>query len=537
MGNVLFSTSNLLKSSPGMQKVRNHWNVLPLIARNITSAPLRNRSVVEESKEIGFVSSEEKHSIHSLSVCLLPLRSSLPLPFLCFPELTWARRSLAVNQSRFRIATLIPLQTVAMALNRLSLNLSTHNTTTGGTRKDTSLETNSSEIIVEENDSKVDIQSFKDDPSKIEAMTVQELRMTLRSVGILAKGRKHDLVIALQRFVENQTVGSVIDEVEDYRAQQTERDSNVSPSEGETEAAETKFLTPKKRQSAKSGCNPSRTKKKVSSEVDSSIVKHEHGVELMQKEPWTVLAHKKPQKGWIAYNPRTMRPKPLSKDTKSVKILSWNVNGLRALLKGFSAVELAEREDFDIFVSKLGYSGTAIISRIEPISVRYGVGISEHDSEGRLVMVEFESFYLLNVYVPNSGEGLKRLSYRITQWDPSLSNYMKELEKLKPVILTGDLNCAHQEIDIYNPAANEERQSFETSYLEKGFVDTFRQKHPDVVGYTYWGYRHGGRKTNIGWRLDYFLVSGTIAEKVHESYILPDVGGSDHCPIGLVLKL
>ncbi|XP_022973325.1 DNA-(apurinic or apyrimidinic site) lyase, chloroplastic isoform X1 [Cucurbita maxima] len=484
--------------------------------------------------------------------------------------------SLAVNQSRFRIATLLPLQTVAMALNRLSVNLSTHNTTTGGTRKDTSLETNSSQIIVEENDSKVDIQSFKDDPSKIEAMTVQELRMTLRSVGILAKGRKHDLVIALQRFVENQTVGSVIDAVEDYRSQQTERDSNVSPSEGETEAAETKFLTPKKRQSAKSGCNPSRTKKKVLSEVDSSIVKHEHGVELMQKEPWTVLAHKKPQKGWIAYNPRTMRPKPLSKDTKSVKILSWNVNGLRALLKGFSAVELAEREDFDILclqetklqekdvleiknslmdgyhytywtcsVSKLGYSGTAIISRIEPISVRYGVGISEHDSEGRLVMVEFESFYLLNVYVPNSGDGLKRLSYRITQWDPSLSNYMKELEKLKPVILTGDLNCAHQEIDIYNPAGNrksagftdEERQSFETSYLEKGFVDTFRRKHPDVVGYTYWGYRHGGRKTNRGWRLDYFLVSGTIAEKVHESYILPDVGGSDHCPIGLVLKL
>ncbi|XP_038906366.1 DNA-(apurinic or apyrimidinic site) endonuclease, chloroplastic isoform X2 [Benincasa hispida] len=476
--------------------------------------------------------------------------------------------SLAVNQSRLRVATLIPnMQRNVMASNQSSITLSTQNSEPGGTRRDTSLE----------NDCKVDIQSFKDDPSRIEAMTVQELRMTLRSVGLLAKGRKHELVTALQCFVENKTV-------EDHRAQQTERSSNVSPLEGEIVKAETKILTPKKRQSAESNevssgptsSNPSRRKRKGSSEVVSNIVKQEDGVEVMQNEPWTILAHKKPQKGWIPYNPKIMRPTPLSKDTKSVKILSWNVNGLRALLKGFSAVELAEREDFDILclqetklqekdildikkslvdgyhytywtcsVSKLGYSGTAIISRIQPISVRYGVGISEHDGEGRVVTVEFDSFFLLNVYVPNSGDGLKRLSYRIAQWDPSLSNYMKELEKLKPVILTGDLNCAHQEIDIYNPAGNrksagftnEERQSFATNFLEKGFVDTFRQKHPDIIGYTYWGYRHGGRKTNKGWRLDYFLVSETMAEKVHDSYILPDVGGSDHCPIGLVLKL
>ncbi|KAK9065701.1 hypothetical protein SSX86_015102 [Deinandra increscens subsp. villosa] len=297
-----------------------------------------------------------------------------------------------------------------------------------------------------------------------------------------------------------------------------------------------------------------------------------------EAEPWTVLAHKKPKKEWVAYNPKTMRPPALNGDTKHVKIMSWNVNGLRALLKleSFSALELAQREDFDILclqetklqeknveeikqsllegyensfwtcsVSKLGYSGTAIISRIPPLSVRYGLGISDHDSEGRLVTTEFDSFYLISGYVPNSGDGLKRLSYRIADWDPSLSNYMKELEKSKPVILTGDLNCAHEEIDIFNPAGNkrsagftiEERTSFEDNFLKKGFVDTFRNHHPNVVGYTYWGFRHGGRKTNKGWRLDYFLVSESISENVHDSYILPDVAGSDHCPIGLVLKL
>lgn len=159
--------------------------------------------------------------------------------------------------------------------------------------------------------------------------------------------------------------------------------------------------------------------------------------------------------------------------------------------------------------------------------------------------MEFDNFYLLCGYVPNSGDGLRRLTYRITEWDPSLGSYMKELEESKPVVLTGDLNCAHEEIDIYNPTGNkrsagfteEERQSFETNFLNKGFVDTFRKQHPGVVGYTYWGYRHGGRKTNKGWRLDYFLVSECISEKVHDSYILPDVDGSDHSPIGLVLKL
>ncbi|XP_022153969.1 DNA-(apurinic or apyrimidinic site) lyase, chloroplastic isoform X7 [Momordica charantia] len=469
--------------------------------------------------------------------------------------------SVAVNLCRWRVATLVTFRTNSMASNRSSVSLSTQN----GKRKDR----NSDEIVVEENDSKVDIQSFKDDPSRIEAMTVQELRMTLRSVGILAKGRKHELVTALQGFVEKKTIGGVIDAVEDFGVQQTKRNSNVSPSEGETVKVETKTLTSKESvksdevSSCATNSEPSRTKRKVSSEVVSRTVKHGDGVEVMQNEPWTVLAHKKPQKGGFsalglaereAFDILCLQETKLQPASRSERVGGRQRSSLgdggfytekdileikKSLMDGY------HHTYWTCSVSKLGYSGTAIISRIQPLSVRYGVGISEHDGEGRLVVAEFDSFFLLSVYVPNSGDGLKRLSYRITQWDLSLSKYIKELEKLKPVILSGDLNCAHQEIDIYNPAGNrrsagftdEERKSFETNFLEKGFVDTFRQQHPNVVGYTYWGYRHGGRKTNRGWRLDYFLVSDSIAEKVHDSYILPDVGGSDHCPIGLVLKL
>ncbi|KAK4580806.1 hypothetical protein RGQ29_024450 [Quercus rubra] len=397
-----------------------------------------------------------------------------------------------------------------------------------------------------------EIQRFKDDPAKIETMTVRELQSMLRSVGVPAKGSKRDLVYALKCFVDTKIDGENSLAVEEHV-------SYVS--------AESMSIQSGKFSQAK------RTSEIVTEAVNGDEV----NLPVVKTEPWTILAHKKPQKGWIPYNPRTMRPPPLTRDTKYVKLMSWNVNGLRALLKleGFSALQLAQREDFDVLclqetklqekdveeikylidgydntfwtcsVSKLGYSGTAIISRIKPLSVRYGLGISDHDSEGRLVTAEFDSFYLLNGYVPNSGDGLKRLSYRVTEWDLSLSNYMKELEKSKPVILTGDLNCAHEEIDIFNPAGNkrsagftdEERKSFGTNFLSRGFVDTFRRQHPGVVGYTYWGYRHGLRKTNKGWRIDYFLVSESIADKAYDSYILPDVGGSDHCPIGLILKL
>lgn len=456
----------------------------------------------------------------------------------------------------------------------------------------------------------VEIESFKDNPERIEKMTVQELRTTLRSIGVSAKGRKPDLVSALREFVDKKINGE-ISLIEEEQAFSISAKSVLAESETKTLYKEEQVrnastlskvteLKRSKRRLKQSGGEGNSvefdlkavtTKQKLSvksvevsggklSQIETSISSETIGVKTPSKveiEPWTVLAHKKPQKHWIPYNPRTMRPPPLSSDTKSMKLMSWNVNGLRALLKleGFSALELAQREDFDILClqetklqekdvekiaslidgyqnnfwtcssAKLGYSGTAIISRIKPLSVKYGLGISDHDSEGRLVTAEFDSFYLICGYVPNSGDGLRRLTYRVTQWDSSLSSYMKELEKSKPVVLTGDLNCAHQEIDIYNPAGNrrsagftdEERQSFEKNFLSNGFVDTFRRQHPGVVGYTYWGYRHGLRKTNKGWRLDYFLISQAIADQVHDSYIVPDIHGSDHCPIGLVIKL
>ncbi|XP_068494040.1 DNA-(apurinic or apyrimidinic site) endonuclease, chloroplastic isoform X3 [Phaseolus vulgaris] len=458
----------------------------------------------------------------------------------------------------------------------------------------------------------VEIQRLKNDLTIVDTMTVQELRKTLKRFRVPAKGRKDDLLSALKSFMdssmfeqdshireeqelltsaENTSIEvkakRVLDEdhVDDFN--ETSEISELKQGKKRLKQSEsgrkTVKVAIKKKVSSKSDGDtadfkPSRAKRKVSTDIVSIVAESDEiSTATIQTEPWTVLAHKKPQKGWIAYNPRTMRPPPLDKDTKFVKLLSWNVNGLRALLKfeGFSALQLAQREDFDILclqetklqekdiedikqrlidgydnsfwtcsVSKLGYSGTAIISRIKPLSVRYGLGISDHDSEGRLVTAEFDTFYLICGYIPNSGDGLKRLSYRVTEWDPSLSNYIKELEKSKPVILTGDLNCAHEEIDIYNPAGNkrsagftdEERKSFATNFLSRGFVDTFRRQHPGVIGYTYWGYRHGGRKNNRGWRLDYFLVSESIADKVHDSYILPDVNGSDHCPIGLIVK-
>ncbi|GMY19063.1 DNA-(apurinic or apyrimidinic site) lyase, chloroplastic isoform X1 [Fagus crenata] len=536
--------------------------------------------------------------------------------------------SIAVLRRNLRIGTLVSFRVSAMGSKRSLSNSSVPvSSSIVEDKKDNkklkgliSTNQNSEKGAVKENgvqSSSGEIERFKDDPASIEAMTVQQLRSTLRSVGVPAKGCKRDLVNALKCLVDTKIDGenslvvgeqvssissenkSIKSKVKDLSDEEPVEDVNTdlevpalprpkgrvkkSVAEGNTVKVDTKMVTVKQKLSIKSdgvsGGKLSRTKKKVSSEIVTEVVDAEAGVDLpvVQNEPWTVLAHKKPQKGWIPYNPRTMRPPPLTRDTKHVKLMSWNVNGLRALLKlkEFSALQLAQKEDFDVLclqetklqekdveeikclidgydntfwtcsVSKLGYSGTAIISRVKPLSVRYGLGISDHDSEGRLVTAEFDSFYLLNGYIPNSGDGLRRLSYRVTEWDPSLSNYMKELEKSKPVILTGDLNCAHEEIDIFNPAGNrrsagftdEERQSFGTNFLSKGFVDTFRRQHPGVIGYTYWGYRHGLRKTNKGWRLDYFLVSESIADKVYDSYILPDVGGSDHCPVGLVLQL
>ena len=250
-----------------------------------------------------------------------------------------------------------------------------------------------------------------------------------------------------------------------------------------------------------------------------------------------------------------------------MKLISWNVNGLRAVVKkGF--VDIFNEIDADIFclqetklqegqidldlpgyyqywnyAEKKGYSGTAVFSKQEALSVSYGIGIEEHDQEGRVITAEYEDFYLVNCYTPNAQAELKRLEYRL-DWEAAFLGYLKELEITKPVILCGDLNVAHQNIDLKNWKTNgknpgfspEERNAF-TNFLENGFVDTFRYFYPDLEGaYSWWSYRFNARKNNSGWRIDYFCVSEVLKDQLDEAFILNDVHGSDHCPVGLKLK-
>ena len=251
-----------------------------------------------------------------------------------------------------------------------------------------------------------------------------------------------------------------------------------------------------------------------------------------------------------------------------MKLISWNVNGLRACVqKGF--LDFFREIDADIFCiqeSKLqegqislelegycqywnyavkkGYSGTAIFTRVEPISAAYGIGIEEHDQEGRVITLEFESFYVVTVYTPNSQSELARLDYRM-RWEEAFLSYLKELEKKKPVIFCGDLNVAHKEIDLKNPKTNrknagftdEERNKF-SLLLEQGFVDTFRYFYPDQEGiHSWWSYRFQARKKNAGWRIDYFCVSDCLKEKLKDAKIHTEVPGSDHCPVELDIEL
>ena len=250
-----------------------------------------------------------------------------------------------------------------------------------------------------------------------------------------------------------------------------------------------------------------------------------------------------------------------------MKFISWNVNGFRACLnKGFA--DFFNNEDADFFsiqeskmqvgqaefetpnhhqfwysAEKKGYSGTAIFAKREPISVRYGIGIDEHDHEGRAITLEYENFYLLNVYTPNSQRELTRLDYRMT-WEDALRNYMIELDKVKPVIYCGDLNVAHEEIDLKNPKTNhfsagftdEERGKF-TELLNSGFSDTFRSLYPDKVEYSWWSYMFQARQKNVGWRIDYFVVSGRIMDKVKEAKIHTEIMGSDHCPVSIEIDI
>ena len=249
------------------------------------------------------------------------------------------------------------------------------------------------------------------------------------------------------------------------------------------------------------------------------------------------------------------------------KLISWNVNGIRACVKkGF--LEFFKEIDADIFciqesklqegqidleldgyydywnyAEKKGYSGTAIFTKRKPLSVNYGLGIEKHDNEGRVITLEFEEYYVVTVYTPNSQTELARLDYRM-EWEDDFRLYLKELEKNKPVILCGDLNVAHKEIDLKNPKTNkknagftnEERAKF-TELLECGFIDTYRYFNPDKEGvYSWWSYRFNARKNNAGWRIDYFCVSEELEKKLESVNIHTEILGSDHCPVELVIK-
>ncbi len=251
-----------------------------------------------------------------------------------------------------------------------------------------------------------------------------------------------------------------------------------------------------------------------------------------------------------------------------MKLVSWNVNGLRAVMgKGF--MESFSSLDADIFclqetklqkgqiemdltgyfeywnyADKKGYSGTAVFTRTEPLSVSYGIGIDEHDHEGRVITLEFEKFFLVCVYVPNSQRELTRLGYR-QEFEKDFLQYVKKLDCMKPVIYCGDLNVAHQEIDLKNPASNhknagftdEERACFST-VLENGFIDSFRYLYPDTADvYSWWSYMFKAREKNVGWRIDYFVVSEKLKENIKEAKVHMDIMGSDHCPVELDIEL
>ncbi len=249
-----------------------------------------------------------------------------------------------------------------------------------------------------------------------------------------------------------------------------------------------------------------------------------------------------------------------------MKLISWNVNGLRAVLgKGFlpsiaaldadviclqetkcqpeqAAIEMPGYHAYWNAAEKKGYSGTAVFIRQEPLSVRLGMGVEEHDHEGRLITLELEDFFLVNCYTPNSQRDLPRLPYRM-RWEDDFRAYLKGLEASKPVVLCGDLNVAHQEIDLKNPKTNQQNAGFTreereklTLLLESGFIDTFRHFHPDQTGaYSWWSYLYHAREHNAGWRIDYFLASQVLLPRLQSASIHPEIYGSDHCPVELVM--
>ena len=250
-----------------------------------------------------------------------------------------------------------------------------------------------------------------------------------------------------------------------------------------------------------------------------------------------------------------------------MKLISWNVNGLRAIYKkgfldilyslnadifciqetkmqqGQIELNLNNYYEYYNYAERKGYSGTAIFTKIKPLNVSYGIDIEEHDKEGRVITLEFEKFYLVNCYTPNSGRELARLEYRMI-WENEFKKYLQKLDLVKPVILCGDLNVAHKEIDLKNPKSNrknagftdEEREKIDT-LLKSGFIDTFRKIYPNKENsYTWWSYMRNARENNAGWRIDYFLVSDRISNNIKDAYIYSEVMGSDHCPVGLEIS-
>ena len=249
-----------------------------------------------------------------------------------------------------------------------------------------------------------------------------------------------------------------------------------------------------------------------------------------------------------------------------MKLVSWNVNGLRAVAgKGFADIfanfdadcvclqetklkagqielEFLGYESYWDYADRPGYAGTAVYTRRHPLSVRTGIGIDDHDHEGRAVTLEFEDFFLVNTYVPNSQNELKRLDYRM-RWEDDFRAYLKTLEKTKPVVVCGDMNVAHEEIDLKNPATNhfsagfsDEERGKMSELLASGFIDTWRYQHPQEVKYSWWSYRMAARERNVGWRIDYFLVSESLKDRIVSTEIHNGIFGSDHCPVELVLE-
>lgn len=248
-----------------------------------------------------------------------------------------------------------------------------------------------------------------------------------------------------------------------------------------------------------------------------------------------------------------------------MRFVSWNVNGLRACVgKGFEDsfykldadffclqetkmqadqldLQFPGYESFWNFADKKGYSGTAIYTRQKPIQVTYGIGVDEHDHEGRVITMEMEDFYLITCYTPNSQDGLRRLDYRM-KWEDDFMDYLKRLDAVKPIILCGDLNVAHEEIDLKNPKTNRKNAGFTdeerakmTRLLSNGFIDSFRQLYPEQVTYSWWSYRFRAREKNAGWRIDYFIVSERLLQRIKDAKIHTEILGSDHCPVELEL--